>query len=277
MKGKNRAFEELISIHASREGSDKCTGYRRFRCADISIHASREGSDAELTDKIEQKRQFQSTLPVREATRCSAIRTPLNIFQSTLPAREATIGGGVCWPKREFQSTLPAREATAERKSAAFSAVHFNPRFPQGKRRVVDVSRCCDVYFNPRFPQGERLFEILFSASASAISIHASRKGSDHLVSFSVFEFTVISIHASRKGSDPAAFPAQNFAGYFNPRFPQGKRLNRIIYNNMQIKISIHASREGSDLMSFSSSRCSSIFQSTLPAREATKKPYFFS
>ena len=89
MKGKNRAFEELISIHASREGSDtmlsnsdaakyisihasrKGSDHWRRRLlaeAGISIHASRKGSDGRKEIRRVFSRTFQSTLPTREAT-----------------------------------------------------------------------------------------------------------------------------------------------------------------------------------------------------------------
>ncbi len=78
------------------------------------------------------------------------------------------------------------------------------------------------------------------------ISIHASRGGSDeadHGYSY----FSDISIHASRGGSDQLPHPA----------FLAGK-------------ISIHASRGGSDTWNSVPRNSSTLFQSTLPAGEAT-------
>ena len=58
----------------------------------ISIHASREGSDR--SERAGARRQrFQSTLPAREATLPAGTTSPISIFQSTLPAREATVSG----------------------------------------------------------------------------------------------------------------------------------------------------------------------------------------
>ncbi len=56
-----------ISIHASREGSDDPVPGMDTGGA-ISIHASREGSDQINTQGFIQIRKFQSTLPAREAT-----------------------------------------------------------------------------------------------------------------------------------------------------------------------------------------------------------------
>ena len=149
-----------ISIHASREGSDQGNGIS-FDAGIISIHASREGSDAALILKSPSHYGFQSTLPAREATYYSRLscQSP-GQFQSTLPAREATLTWAVvnavlfisihasregsdpwhCNDGRRpaiFQSTLPAREATHQWTVWSCSDLHFNPRFPRGKRRVA--------------------------------------------------------------------------------------------------------------------------------------------
>ena len=60
----------LISIHAPREGSD---GLMVFivTAAPISIHAPREGSDPRPINSSSFWYRFQSTLPVRGATRMS--------------------------------------------------------------------------------------------------------------------------------------------------------------------------------------------------------------
>ena len=81
----------MISIHASREGSDVATGIAILEgtefqstlpareatsadidfmqgLADISIHASREGSDPFIVQGLYSFAVFRSTLPAREAT-----------------------------------------------------------------------------------------------------------------------------------------------------------------------------------------------------------------
>ena len=65
----------------------------------ISIHASREGSDNFDRADMDALKEFQSTLPAREATITVAPWKPFPSFQSTLPAGEATVewrshGGG---------------------------------------------------------------------------------------------------------------------------------------------------------------------------------------
>ena len=57
------------------------------------------------------------------------------------------------------------------------------------------------------------------------ISIHASRGGSDDKLLLNPTHETAISIHASRGGSDHAIHQAEVSDAFdFNPRFPRGKR-----------------------------------------------------
>ena len=75
-----------------------------------------------------------------------------------------------------------------------------------------------------------------------------SREGSDQCEETLRITITVISIHAPREGSDPARSVDPGEAG-----------------------ISIHAPREGSDLAQDNPAAKNTTFQSTLPARGATR------
>ena len=106
------AFLLLISIHASRGGSDECER-RGWAKVIISIHASRGGSDLVALILFHLGAEFQSTLPVGEATVWScADRFADNRFQSTLPVGEATAASTCSISDVLFQSTLPVGEAT---------------------------------------------------------------------------------------------------------------------------------------------------------------------
>lgn len=96
-----------------------------------------------------------------------------------------------------------------------------------------------------RFPRGKRQAD-LTAVLETIISIHASHGGSD-MTTRSVSKVIKISIHASREGSDFAAGDL-----YIAPF------------------ISIHASREGRDSATALLLFRACIFQSTLPAGEAT-------
>ena len=105
---------------------------------------------------------------------------------------------------------------------------------------------------------------------------------------------TTISIHAPRTGSDASCCWVSPFESHFNPRSPHGERLSFAQTRVRPRDISIHAPRTGSDLNRHSSipkqsnfnprsphgerRRCRRCygkrwkFQSTLPARGATRK-----
>ena len=148
-----------------------------------------------------------------------------------------------------FQSTLPARGATDLRNSRPVLYSDFNPRSPHGERRYADG-----------------VFQ-----SLPDISIHAPRTGSDPM-RISVnhpgngFQSTLpargatlfplvspnmksISIHAPRTGSD----------------ILHARREGSVFY------ISIHAPRTGSDVAYLDARQQPTQFQSTLPARGATR------
>ena len=105
--------------------------------------------------------------------------------------------------------------------------------------------------FNPRSPHGERLQVYNSTFRCYCISIHAPRTGSDVAVQYLRAQTLTISIHAPRTGSDP------------NSRICQ-----------KSLRISIHAPRTGSDLCLLRNLFADG-FQSTLPARGATKDRHF--
>ena len=78
-----------VSIHAPRAGSD-CAKFSSVRRCEVSIHAPRAGSDIPGFIHLLNIRLFQSTLPVRGATRRVHRVQLRSRFQSTLPVRGAT-------------------------------------------------------------------------------------------------------------------------------------------------------------------------------------------
>ncbi len=78
-----------ISIHAPRAGCDKKTKAATIILL-ISIHAPRAGCDDVLTGDVSFENVFQSTHPVRGATRFASATEATRKFQSTHPVRGAT-------------------------------------------------------------------------------------------------------------------------------------------------------------------------------------------
>ena len=118
--------------------------------------------------------------------------------------------------------------------------------------RGATTSPCASAtgsrHFNPRSPHGERLVGRQVRDGRHRISIHAPRTGSDtnDFVTFlCVYD---ISIHAPRTGSD-------------------GKSRK----SGAKGRISIHAPRTGSDDGYYCEVAPTGTFQSTLPARGATR------
>ena len=127
-------------------------------------------------------------------------------------------------------------------------STYFNPRSPHGERRRRIVEEDDDAYFNPRSPHGERLWRLLprlLPLHFNPRSPHGERRRCTTRTS----TLWRISIHAPRTGSD----------------------LRRGEICGMG-RISIHAPRTGSDKKMANVMTRISLFQSTLPARGATRR-----
>ena len=124
----------------------------------ISIHAPLAGSDHAQDNQLNQKLQFQSTLPLRGATGVFCRKSWCRYdFNPRSPCGERRVIPEKSFKATLFQSTLPLRGATS---------FHGGPpRSP--------------AYFNPRSPCGERLEAGSLAAEIVSISIHAPLAGSD--------------------------------------------------------------------------------------------------
>ena len=148
-----------------------------------------------------------------------------------------------------FQSTLPARGATKVPLIVLTAHPHFNPRSPHGERRCCKTQTAIQGVFQSTLPARGATTSWIQSRQSSGISIHAPRTGSD-LTDFSYMGIAdSISIHAPRTGSDGGC------------RRGGGSH-----------HISIHAPRTGSDVSRGLSGVLHRQFQSTLPARGATRE-----
>ena len=123
----------------------------------------------------------------------------------------------------------------------------FNPRSLHGERRPF-LKKCCIVtHFNPRSLHGERR--------------HQVQGGHDP------WHFNPRSLHGER----PENKRKRRTAGNFNPRSLHGERRNPVIQRRFRRRISIHAPCTGSDALTICPVCNAVIFQSTLPARGATR------
>ena len=125
--------------------------------------------------------------------------------------------------------------------------------------------------FQSTLPARGATCEQLLAPALLLISIHAPRTGSDVASSPNTRASYTISIHAPRTGSDRQfSFPCADSV-YFNPRSPHGERLIGSATSTCFCRISIHAPRTGSDGCAGLLVSKSGLFQSTLPARGATR------
>ena len=146
----------------------------------ISIHAPLAGCDRSRISKTIDFMLFQSTHPLRGATKKSRRPAVKFLFQSTHPLRGATKKSRRPALKFLFQSTHPLRGATELLDKITFRIRYFNPRTPCGVRLFCHYRADCSFnisihaplagcdfrkarfrprgeYFNPRTPCGVRL------------------------------------------------------------------------------------------------------------------------
>ena len=129
-----------------------------------------------------------------------------SLFQSTRPVRGATKNRVLAFTLDAFQSTRPVRGATLTPKHGKLSpciSIHA-PR--AGRDPVRCVTRPLVQDFNPRAPCGARRGDIGGLGSMGKISIHAPRAGRDAAQQVERRR-QAISIHAPRAGRDANGKP----------------------------------------------------------------------
>ena len=192
-----------------------------------------------------------------------------------------------------FNPRFPRGKRRAVSRRSPLTNTYFNPRFPRGKRPIINLLCGYAAQFQSTLPAGEATcFSILEMQSsifqstlpageatfqgfepderADSISIHASRGGSDFLaprfLRNCAFQSTLPAGEATRLTMRPFCLTYN-----FNPRFPRGKRRChscddvRLHYFNPRFP-------RGKRLYRGIKGLYNAIFQSTLPAGEATIK-----
>ena len=179
-----------------------------------------------------------------------------------------------CYLQRNFNPRSPHGERRRIATSFCATADNFNPRSPHGERPFTQaITTEIEHNFNPRSPHGERQWRKPWRVTGGRISIHAPRTGSDSTACSHrrniIGNFNPRSPHGERPTTAARRLPD----GYFNPRSPHGERLYPPRPFVEIVKISIHAPRTGSDDAVALLRGAHGRFQSTLPARGATRSP----
>ena len=258
-----------ISIHAPLAGCDVERSYTG-RYKGISIHAPLAGCDPPAAIIIYHKEIFQSTHPLRGATRLIDRGVLAGTFQSTHPLRGATKQS---FPQgNHLQISIHAPLAGCDCRGGKRSRRrwNFNPRTPCGVRPPSSrILRQTQRDFNPRTPCGVR--------QAIARKARGGR----------LFQST----HPLRGATERECDDEQRYF-YFNPRTPCGVRRFHTAQNARtflfqsthplrgatsrgrtilpRFGISIHAPLAGCDLRRSALARNPAKFQSTHPLRGAT-------
>ncbi len=221
---------------------------------------------ARLTD-----RQFQSTLPLRGATRLRHVYGRGEIISIHAPLAGSDVGAP--WRRThaaDFNPRSPCGERPNPAPTRACYGSDFNPRSPCGERQVHYRFRPGLYRFQSTLPlrgatgysrrldSSARIFQSTLPLRGATlvsdlccyylkISIHAPLAGSDGILASRCVSFQ-ISIHAPLAGSDLFLCPGKPH----------------------RAAISIHAPLAGSDTYSKIAGISKPIFQSTLPLRGAT-------
>ena len=235
---------------------------------------------------------FQSTHPVRGATRTQSVRrcckcnfnprTPCGVrrcrsrptrrsrrtFQSTHPVRGATRSRAEDQAGQEISIHAPRAGCDAARRTLSAVSAHFNPRTPCGVRLDPARISCFCANFNPRTPCGVRPHQ----------STTAHKMGDFNPRTPCGVRLIVSKVDT---GGEPfqSTYPVRGAtAGHsrrwkpcrFQSTYPV-RGATRNTCNRLQgVRISIHVPRAGCDLHRRQHLRICLTFQSTYPVRGAT-------
>ena len=189
-----------ISIHAPLTGSDSLSATCCLRWTNFnprSPYGERQLAGAKCFGLI----NFNPRSPYGERRLPVYIVLPRRQFQSTLPLRGATKILKKVLFSEVFQSTLPLRGATGRRQKGGGNPPDFNPRSPYGERPVVITIISAPVLFQSTLPLRGATFANKSKWIIADISIHAPLTGSDEEEVSNLFPVR-ISIHAPLTGSD---------------------------------------------------------------------------
>ena len=261
---------QSVSIHAPRAGRDDRRVCAHVDVGAVSIHAPRAGRDFDDSIIADTMAEFQSTRPVRGATRYEEACLEATVFQSTRPVRGATrTRDAACTSAQPFQSTRPVRGATSDDTEPPAPPVFQSTRPVRGATSCAGSSAQWPTSFNPRAPCGARLAGADRLREHLPVSIHAPRAGRDVLAAVrSAVEDLFQSTRPVRGATEvPPALVTQDL--FQSTRPVRGATVD-VAAGEALLGVSIHAPRAGRDAAMSSAAASTSEFQSTRPVRGAT-------
>ena len=235
----------------------------------ISIHAPHAGSDSIGVLKDTARRYFNPRSPCGERHMPPYYVLAYIIFQSTLPMRGATRLDSDDDTETIFQSTLPMRGATRQQsqiQSRRRISIHA-PHAGSDARKLV--YRYTDPRFQSTLPMRGATLPNGDYTHVSAISIHAPHAGSDKRVVACFSFYAIFQSTLPMRGATKC-----NIRPSFNVRFQSTLPMRGATHFSRPgigfPGISIHAPHAGSDPTVCHIGISGRSFQSTLPMRGAT-------
>ncbi len=282
-----------VSIHAPRAGRDSMIFALKVPSGGFNPRAprgARHGCGSSCSGGI----QFQSTRPARGATiggRFGRRRYWVSIH-APRAGRDSPY-----WDKprkvKGFNPRAPRGARRARHVHPAPSAPCFNPRAPRGARQKHRPAILSAEKFQSTRPARGATCGSGVGTRHLPVSIHAPRAGRDECRELPEqqqqrFQSTRpargatttagvcgaafgVSIHAPRAGRDRRRLPKMAGERRFNPRAPRGARHALTLFIWWLRNVSIHAPRAGRDNRGEVSDTRHKMFQSTRPARGATR------
>ena len=197
----DRRREREVSIHAPRAGRDGAVLVDNDGLL-VSIHAPRAGRDSGYGTTLAPMSLFQSTRPVRGATR--GLQDQYRRAQVSIHAPRAgrdVEGTDQAYIDQSFNPRAPCGARRAPRPSTR-PGISFNPRAPCGARRETRSHRSgSDTGFNPRAPCGARREATFWPLLSSLFQSTRPVRGATRRRRL-VGAPPVVSIHAPRAGRD---------------------------------------------------------------------------
>ncbi len=215
----------------------------------VSIHAPRAGRDSTRCRHLSAFQSFNPRAPRgarRDSTNKSTISATVSIHA----------------PRAGRDSTI---DATLELLKC------FNPRAPRGARLAPISSSSHLPRFNPRAPRGARLDCGLFVAGAIEFQSTRPARGATALADHLTAQYGMFQSTRPARGATRKMQRRSRGSQCFNPRAPRGARLLSKNWMRCLHQVSIHAPRAGRDPDLPSRTTRLPMFQSTRPARGATR------
>ena len=192
----------VVSIHAPREGCDPRGDDELARLLFVSIHAPREGCDLQVSFLLNFSVQFQFTHPGRGATQ--GTRRDRQLPTVSIHAPREGCDGRYCLYRSWYGVSIhaPREGCDLQVLSPLSSLVQF--QFTHPGRGATHPKGCREqpAMFQFTHPGRGATKALSLSPMSEEVSIHAPREGCDPIDKADATLLLNVSIHAPREGCD---------------------------------------------------------------------------